>query len=101
MQVNLSNEDIKTIVSALVSRPWLEVNDLMTKLTGPQIGHIDLLTGTTDSQIAHSQSLELLTLPVVNLPQTDAPYGLRKDGTPAKRRGRRPAVKKTARKARQ
>jgi hypothetical protein len=100
MQVNLSNEDIKTIVSALVNRPWLEVNDLMTKLTGPQIGHIDLLTSTTDSQIAHSQKVEVLTLPVVDLPQTDAPYGLKKDGTPAKRRGR-PAAKKNARKARQ
>jgi hypothetical protein len=45
--------------------------------------------------------VEVLTLPVLDLPQTDAPYGLKKDGTPAKRRGRRPAVKKTARKARQ
>lgn len=101
MQVNLSNEDIKTIVSALVSRPWLEVNDLMTKLTGPQVAHIDLLTSTTNSQIAHSGKVEVLTLPVLDLPQTDAPYGLKKDGTPAKRRGRRPAVKKTARKVRQ
>jgi hypothetical protein len=92
MQVNLSNEDIKTIVSALVSRPWLEVNDLMTKLTGPQI----------DQAISiDTPKVEVLTLPVVNLPQTDAPYGLRKDGTPAKRRGRRPAAKKTTRKARQ
>jgi hypothetical protein len=92
MQVNLSNEDIKTIVSALVGRPWLEVNDLMTKLTGPQI----------DQAISiDTPKVEVLTLPVLDLPQTDAPYGLRKDGTPAKRRGRRPAVKKTARKARQ
>ncbi len=88
MQVNLSNEDIKTIVSALVGRPWLEVNDLMTKLTGPQIAEIG------------SDNIEVLTLPVLDLPQTDAPYGYKKDGTPAKRRGR-PAVKKTARKARQ
>ena len=91
MQVNLSNEDIKTIVSALVSRPWLEVNDLMTKLTGPQI----------DQAISiDTPKVEVLTLPVLDLPQTDAPYGLRKDGTPAKRRGR-PAAKKTTRKARQ
>ena len=91
MQVNLSNEDIKTIVSALVNRPWLEVNDLMTKLTGPQI----------DQAISiDTHKVEVLTLPVVDLPQTDAPYGLKKDGTPAKRRGR-PAAKKNARKARQ
>jgi len=89
MQVNLSNEDIKTIVSALVSRPWLGVNDLMTKLTGPQIADFG------------SEKVEVLTLPVLDLPQTDAPYGLKKDGTPAKRRGRRPAAKKTARKTRQ
>lgn len=92
MQVNLSNEDIKTIVSALVGRPWLEVNDLMTKLTGPQIDQTISIDTT---------KVEVLTLPVLDLPQTDAPYGLKKDGTPAKRRGRRPAVKKTARKARQ
>ena len=92
MQVNLSNEDIKTIVSALVSRPWLEVNDLMNKLTGPQISQ----TISIDAP-----KVEVLTLPVLDLPQTDAPYGYKKDGTPAKRRGRRPAVKKTARKARQ
>lgn len=90
MQVNLSNEDIKTIVSALVSRPWLEVNDLMTKLTGPQI---------EQTISVEPPKVEVLTLPVLNLPQTDAPYGLKKDGTPAKRRGR-PAAKKT-RKTRQ
>jgi hypothetical protein len=88
VQVNLSNEDIKTIVSALVGRPWLEVNDLMTKLTGPQAAHVE------------PTNVEAITLPVLDLPQTDAPYGLKKDGTPAKRRGR-PAVKKTTRKARQ
>ena len=89
MQYNLSNEDVKIIVSALVGRPWMEVNDLMTKLTGPQ------LEKTPD----HS-TVELLTLPILDLPQTDAPYGYKKDGTPAKRRGR-PAAKKTSRKARQ
>jgi hypothetical protein len=64
----------------------------MTKLTGPQI----------DQAISiDTPKVEVLTLPVLDLPQTDAPYGLRKDGTPAKRRGRRPAAKKTTRKARQ
>lgn len=83
MQVNLSNEDTKIIITALVKMPWIEVNDLINKLTEPT-----------------KPKVEMLTLPVVDLPQTDAPYGLKKDGTPAKRRGR-PVAKKNARKTRQ
>lgn len=89
MQVNLSNEDVKIIVSALVGRPWLEVNDLMTKLTGPQAAHVE------------QPKVEVLTLPVLDLPQTDAPYGYKKDGTPKARPGRKAVTKRTARKARQ
>ncbi len=80
MNIRLSNEEINMIVKGLVGQPWLEVNDLIQRLTTP----------------TQEVKPEVVTLPVVSLP--DAPYGLRKDGTPAKRRGR--PVKKT-RKTRQ
>lgn len=79
MKVELTNDEVKTIVTALVKMPWIDVNDVLTKLTEPQ-------------------QPEILTLPVVSLPE--APYGLKKDGTPAKRRGR-PSTQKAARKTRQ
>lgn len=79
MNIRLSNEEINMIVKSLVTQPWIEVNELIHRLTTPET------------------KPEMLTLPVVEMPQ--APYGLKKDGTPAKRRGR-PAAKKT-RKTRQ
>lgn len=78
MKVELTNEEVNTIVTALVRMPWIDVNDVISKLTEP--------TRTPP---------EMLTLPVVNMPE--APYGLRKDGTPAKRRGRKPATKRKTR----
>jgi hypothetical protein len=81
MKVELTNDEVKTIVTALVKMPWIEVNDVINKLTEP------------------TYKPEMLTLPVVTLP-LEAPYGVRKDGTPAKKRGR-PATKKTVRKTRQ
>jgi hypothetical protein len=84
VKVELTNEEVNTIVTALVRMPWIDVNDVITKLTEPTPQHVSIDT-------------PMLTLPVVD--SMNAPYGLKKDGTPAKRRGR-PAVKKT-RKARQ
>lgn len=75
MKVELTNDEVKTIVTALVRMPWIDVNDVINKLTEP-----------TDKP-------QMITLPVVNMPDPiAAPYGLKKDGTPAKRRGR-PAKK--------
>lgn len=72
MKVELTNDEVKTIVTALVRMPWIDVNDVINKLTEPK------------------DKPEMLTLPVVTLPE--APFGVRKDGTPAKKRGR-PAKK--------
>ena len=80
MNIRLSNEEINMIVKGLVNQPWLEVNDLIQRLT------------TIPTQEVKP---EVVTLPVVSLP--NAPYGLKKDGTPAKRRGRKPATKRKTR----
>ena len=82
MNIRLSNEEINMIVKGLVGQPWLEVNDLIQRLTAAPTQEV---------------KPEVVTLPAASHP--DAPYGLKKDGTPAKRRGR-PAAKKT-RKTRQ
>lgn len=80
MKVELTNEEVNTIVTALVRMPWIDVNDVISKLTEPT-----------------RVPSEMLTLPVVNIPEpVAAPYGLKKDGTPAKRRGRKPATKRKA-----
>ena len=76
MNIRLSNEEINMIVKGLVNQPWLEVNELIQRLT----------TVPTEEV-----KPEVVTLPVVSLP--NAPFGLKKDGTPAKRRGRKPAKK--------
>lgn len=82
MKVELTNDEVKTIVTALVRMPWIDVNDVISKLTEPQTQNISI-------------DKPMLTLPVVEMP--DAPYGLKKDGTPAKRRGRKPATKRKTR----
>lgn len=82
MKVELTNEEINTIVTALVRMPWIDVNDVITKLTEPAVQHISIDT-------------PMLTLPVVD--SMNAPFGLKKDGTPAKRRGRKPATKRKTR----
>lgn len=83
MRIDLTNDEVKTIVTALVKMPWIEVNDVINKLTEPQTQHISI-------------DKPMLTLPVVTLP-VEAPYGLKKDGTPAKRRGRKPVTKRKTR----
>jgi len=80
VNIRLSNEEINMIVKGLVNQPWLEVNDLIQRLT------------TIPTQEVKP---EVVTLPVVSLPE--APFGLKKDGTPAKRRGRKPATKRKTR----
>ena len=84
MKVELTSDEVKTIVTALVRMPWIDVNDVINKLTEPQAQHISI------------DKPQTLTLPVVTLP-LEAPYGLKKDGTPAKRRGRKPATKRKTR----
>lgn len=78
MNIRLSNEDINVIVKGLVGQPWLEVNDLIQRLT------------TVPTQEVKPENV---TLPPAS---PAAPYGLKKDGTPAKRRGRKPATKRKA-----
>ena len=79
MKVELSNDEVTTIVTALVKMPWIEVNDVINKLTEPKPEPIPVA-------VHHSM-----------IGQDHAPYGLKKDGTPAKRRGRKPAAKRKTR----
>lgn len=78
MNIHLNNEEINLIVKGLVNQPWLQVNELIQRLT-----------------IVPTEEPKTLTLPVVDLMK--APFGLKKDGTPAKRRGRKPATKRKTR----
>lgn len=78
MNIHLNNEEINLIVKGLVNQPWLQVNELIQRLT-----------------IVPTEEPKTLTLPVVD--SMKAPFGLKKDGTPAKRRGRKPATKRKTR----
>lgn len=78
MNIRLSNEEINLIVKSLVNHPWIDVNELIQRLT-----------------IVPTEEAKTITLPVVD--SMTAPYGLKKDGTPAKRRGRKPATKRKTR----
>lgn len=66
MNISLTNDEVNIILRAVTAMPWLEVNELVIKLTDPPAIK--------------------KTVPIVTTPE--APYGLKKDGTPAKRRGR-------------
>ena len=85
MLLNVNEQELHTIGKGLSLLPWIEVNDLLMKLSQQQ-----------QASKAADQLIRLEASKVVALP--NAPYGLKKDGTPAKRRGR-PAKK--ARKVRQ
>ena len=62
MLYELTNEQVTTILKGLVTQPWLEVNQLVMMFTNP---------------FAEGK------------PQQEAPYGLKKDGTPRARPGRK------------
>lgn len=79
MKVELTSDEVKTIVTALVRMPWIDVNDVINKLTEPKPEPIPIA-------VHHSM-----------VGENHAPYGLKKDGTPAKRRGRKPATKRKTR----
>ena len=66
MLYELSNEQVTTILKGLVTQPWLEVNQLINMFTSPA-----------------------MTPAVTPKPKAkEAPYGLKKDGTPRARPGR-------------
>lgn len=71
--MHLTNEETQIVLSALVSRPWLEVNELIVKLTAAP---------------------QPVAKPWDDTPTVAAPYGLKKDGTPRARPGRKPSKRK-------
>lgn len=70
MNLYLSNAEVSIIATALKDKPWSEVNGLMSKLSA-------------------------IPAPVESPVIEDAPYGLKKDGTPKARPGRKSAKRKT------
>ena len=74
MNLYLSNAEVNIIATALKDKPWSEVNGLMSKLSA--------IPAPVESSVESS---------IVK----DAPYGLKKDGTPRARPGRKSAKRKT------
>lgn len=74
MNLYLSSNEINLIASAIKDKPWCEVNNLMLKL----------------SAVPMSEVME-------NIPQLEAPYGYKKDGSPKARPGRKAIVKRKVR----
>ena len=79
MNIRLSNEDINMIVKSLVSQPWIEVNELIQRLTTPESKPEAVPIAVHHSMVGKDH----------------APYGLKKDGTPRARPGRKSAKRKT------
>ena len=86
MLLNVNEQELHTIGKGLSLLPWIEVNDLLMRLSRQQQAAIEAQNAAPVA-VHHSM-----------VGKDHAPYGLKKDGTPAKRRGR-PAKK--ARKVRQ
>ena len=74
MLININDQELRTIGKGLSLLPWIEVNDLLMRLS------------------QHQQAMKAAAQVISKVKRPDAPYGLKKDGTPAKRRGR-PAKK--------
>ncbi len=78
MNIRLSNDDINMIVKSLVSQPWIEVNELIQRLTTPESKPEAVPIAVHHSMVGKDH----------------APYGLKKDGTPRARPGRKSAKRK-------
>lgn len=74
MLININDQELRTIGKGLSLLPWIEVNDLLMRLS------------------QHQQAVKAAAQVISKVQRPDAPHGLKKDGTPAKRRGR-PAKK--------
>jgi len=83
--INVTENELITIGKGLSLLPWIEVNDLLMKLSQQQ------QASKAAAQVAAKQEIASKQEPKV----INAPYGLKKDGTPAKRRGRKPTKRKT------
>jgi len=80
--INVTENELITIGKGLSLLPWIEVNDLLMKLSQQQQASKAAAQVVAKQEIASNQ-------------EPKAPYGLKKDGTPAKRRGRKPTKRKT------
>ena len=83
LNVTLAYNEIETIITALLPLPFNKVNRLIHYLDKSLLESIQQDKPTEPTPLEEMKP---------NPPQ--APYGIKKDGTPAKRRGRAPAKRR-------
>lgn len=84
LNVTLAYNEIETIITALLPLPFNKVNRL-----------IHYLDKSLLESIQANHPVEVPVSPVEVKPNPPhAPYGIKKDGTPAKRKGRAPAKRR-------
>lgn len=85
MNVELGSKDLELVFRGLMVLPWVEVNHLITRLQNIEKNHRINLE-YEQKKLAYQQ----VEQPVETKPKK-AKYGLKKDGTPRAKPGRKPA----------
>ena len=85
MNVELGSKDLELVFRGLMVLPWVEVNHLIVRLQNIEKNHRINLE-YEQKKLAYQQ----VEQPVETKPKK-AKYGLKKDGTPRAKPGRKPA----------
>ena len=85
MNVQLSGKDLELVFRGLMVLPWVEANHLIVRLQNIEKNHRINLE-YEQKKLAYQQTEQ----PVETKPKK-AKYGLKKDGTPRAKPGRKPA----------
>lgn len=88
MNVQLTGKELETIFRGLMVLPWVEANHLIVRLQN--IEKNERLNLEFEQKKAQ-QLAELKVEPTVEPKVRKAKYGLKKDGTPRAKPGRKPA----------
>ena len=85
MNVELGSKDLELVFRGLMVLPWVEVNHLITRLQNIEKNHRINLE-YEQKKLAYQQAEQ-----PVETKLKKAKYGLKKDGTPRAKPGRKPA----------
>ena len=85
MIVELGSKDLELVFRGLMVLPWVEVNHLITRLQNIEKNHRINLE-YEQKKLAYRQAEQ-----AVETKPKKAKYGLKKDGTPRAKPGRKPA----------
>ena len=93
MLVDITHDEMQVIITYLIDQPWVKVESVMQKMKHMAIAFEkkhDPEAAQRAAELRKANESKATGKRINGSPRADAPYGLKKDGTPKKRPGRAP-----------